>query len=88
MSLQMGSCTDRAHGSLRPLAASLCCVNSNGVPSVFHCRQSGMFILPWPWSPPILKYDQLSHFHTLHAEGLWAVFSNCTNYSVIFERGV
>lgn len=47
--------TDRAHGSLRPLAASLCCVNSSGVPSVFHCRQSGMDSLLWPWSPPILK---------------------------------
>lgn len=83
ISIQRSSCTDLAHGSLRPLAASLCCVNSSGVPSVFHCRQSGIFILPWPWSPPMLKYDQCSHYNTaLHAEGLWAVLSNCTNYSV------
>lgn len=47
--------TDRAQGSLRPLAASLCSVKSIGVPAVFHCRQSGMDILPWPWSPPMLR---------------------------------
>lgn len=47
--------TDRAQGSLRPLAASLCCVVSSGVPAVFHCCQSGMDILPWPWSPPMLR---------------------------------
>lgn len=50
----VGVHTDRAHGSLRPLAANLFCVNSSGVPSTFHCRQSGMEIFPWPWSPPML----------------------------------
>lgn len=50
--------THRAHGSLRPLAANLCCVNSIGVPCTFHCCQSGMGSLLWPWSPPILSTRQ------------------------------
>ena len=50
--------TDRAQGSFSPLAASLCCVNSRGVPSVLHWRQSGMDILLWPWSPPMLFTPQ------------------------------
>lgn len=83
LSLQTGLCSDRAHGSLRPLAASLCCVNSSGVPSLFHCRQSGMSILLWPWSPPMLKYDQFSHFHNLHAEGL-----HCQTALTTFILGV
>lgn len=83
---QAGLCTDRAHGSLRPLAASLFSVNSSGVPSVFHCRQSGIGILPWPWSPPMLQtdqYDEVSHGQIIswQTDGLCTVVSNRTVWS-------
>lgn len=66
--------TDRAHGSLRPLAASRCCVNSSGVPSTFHCRQSGMDILLWPWSPPMLKAKMFLSPHLVGASNALNVF--------------
>ncbi len=82
----LGRKTDRAHGSFRPLAASLCCVNSSGVPSAFHCRQSGMDILLWPWSPPILETDickLLMVFNAIYSLKLLRNTSFCVSHFIL-----
>jgi len=81
MICHVGRSTDRAHGSLRPLAASLFCVNSSGVPCTFHWRQSGMNIFLWPWSPPMLKTHAIIHTNLPHVIHLCYTFEKSTTLS-------